>query len=145
MIAMMPMAISSIYGLDVTKKMIKINASDSDYDISGYISYPEVNRQSRGFITVLVNGRYIKNSQIVKTVLEAYHTYMMVGKSPIVVLNIEADPWLIDVNVHPTKMDVKFSKLNELEELITKTIDNALKKLVLVLAIWEKYAYNKIT
>ena len=130
--------INSIYGLDVTKKMIKINASDSDYDISGYISYPEVNRQSRGFITVLVNGRYIKNSQIVKTVLEAYHTYMMVGKSPIVVLNIEADPWLIDVNVHPTKMDVKFSKLNELEELITKTIDNALKKLVLVPEIKEE-------
>ena len=130
--------INSIYGLDVTKKMIKINASDSDYDISGYISYPEVNRQSRGFITVLVNGRYIKNSQIVKTILEAYHTYMMVGKSPIVVLNIEADPWLIDVNVHPTKMDVKFSKLNELEELITKTIDNALKKLVLVPEIKEE-------
>lgn len=129
--------INSIYGLEVTKKMIKIEASDSDYDISGYISYPEVNRSSRGFITILVNGRYIKNTSIVKTIQEAYHTYMMVGKSPIVVLNIEVDPSIIDVNVHPTKMDIKFSKLDELEELITKTIDNALKKLVLVPEIKE--------
>ena len=130
--------INSIYGLDVTKKMIKIEATDSDYDISGYISYPEVNRSSRGFITILVNGRYIKNSSLVKTILEAYHTYMMVGKSPIVVLNIETDPSIIDVNVHPTKMDIKFSKLSELEELITKTIDDALKKLVLVPEIKEE-------
>ena len=130
--------INSVYGLDVAKKMIKIEASDNDYDIGGYISYPEVNRSSRGFITILVNGRYIKNSAIVKTILEAYHTYMMVGRSPIVVLNIEADPSIIDVNVHPTKMDIKFSKIEELKELITNTIDTALKKLVLVPEIKEE-------
>lgn len=124
--------INNIYGLEVAKKMIKIEASDDDYDISGYISYPEVNRSSRGFITILVNGRYIKNNAVIKTITEAYHTYMMTHKSPIVVLNIEVDPWLIDVNVHPTKMDIKFSKLEELELLLTKTIDSALKKLVLV-------------
>ena len=130
--------INSVYGLDVAKKMIKIEASDNDYDIGGYISYPEVNRSSRGFITILVNGRYIKNSAIVKTILEAYHTYMMVGRSPIVVLNIEVDPSIIDVNVHPTKMDIKFSKIEELKELITNTIDTALKKLVLVPEIKEE-------
>ncbi len=130
--------INSVYGLDVAKKMIKIEASDDDYDINGYISYPEVNRSSRGFITILVNGRYIKNTAIVKTILEAYHTYMMVGRCPIVVLNIEADPWVIDVNVHPTKMDIKFSKFEELQKLLTNTIDNALKKLVLVPEIKEE-------
>ena len=57
---------------------------------------------------------------------------MMVGKSPIVILNIEVDPSIIDVNVHPTKMDIKFSKIEELEDLIIKTIDNALKKLILI-------------
>lgn len=124
--------INSIYGLEVTKKMIKIEASNSDYDISGYISYPEVNRSSRGFITLLVNGRYVKNQKITKAIVEAYHTYMMVGKSPIVILNIEVDPSIIDVNVHPTKMDIKFSKIEELEDLIIKTIDNALKKLILI-------------
>ena len=130
--------INSVYGLDVAKKMIKIEASDNDYDINGYISYPEVNRSSRGFITILVNGRYVKNTTIVKTILEAYHTYMMVGRCPIVILNIEADPSIIDVNVHPTKMDIKFSKMEELKELITDTIDTALKKLVLVPEIKEE-------
>ena len=124
--------INNIYGLEVAKKMIKIEAENGDYDINGYISYPEVNRSSRGFITLLVNGRYVKNQAVTKKILEAYHTYMMVGKSPIVVLNIEADPSIIDVNVHPTKMDIKFSKLPELEELIENTISKALKKLVLI-------------
>ena len=124
--------INNIYGLEVTKKMIKIEAENSDYDISGYISYPEVNRSSRGFITLLVNGRYVKNQNVTKAILEAYHTYMMVGKNPIVVLNIEVDPSIIDVNVHPTKMDIKFSKLPELEDLIIKTVSKSLKKLVLI-------------
>lgn len=124
--------INSIYGLDVTKKMVKIVGENSDYEISGYISYPEVNRASRNFITLLVNGRYVKNNDITKTILEAYHTYLPINRYPIVVLNIETDPWLVDVNVHPTKMDVKFSKLEELKELIYNVTSEALKKLVLV-------------
>lgn len=124
--------INSIYGLDVTKKMIKITGENSDYDISGYISYPEVNRASRNFLTLLVNGRYVKNNEITKTILDAYHTYLPINRYPIVVLNIDADPWLVDVNVHPTKMDVKFSKLEELKELIYNVTSEALKKLVLV-------------
>lgn len=124
--------INSIYGLDVTKKMVKILGENSDYEISGYISYPEVNRASRNFITLLVNGRYVKNNDITKTILEAYHTYLPINRYPIVVLNIETDPWLVDVNVHPTKMDVKFSKLEELKELIYNVTSEALKKLVLV-------------
>ena len=133
--------INSIYGLDVTKKMIKITGENSDYDISGYISYPEVNRASRNFLTLLVNGRYVKNNEITKTILDAYHTYLPINRYPIVVLNIDADPWLVDVNVHPTKMDVKFSKLEDLQELIYLVINKALKKLVLVPEIKEE---NKV-
>lgn len=124
--------INSIYGLEVTKKMIKISAENSDYEVSGYISYPEINRSSRGFITLFVNGRYIRNNDIIKTILEGYHTYLPIGRYPVVVLNIEADPSIIDVNVHPTKMDIKFSKHEELKELLLKTISDALLKLVLV-------------
>ena len=124
--------INSVYGLEVTKKMIKISAENGDYEVNGYISYPEVNRSSRGFITLFVNGRYIRNNSVIKTILEGYHTYLPIGRYPIVVLNIEADPSIIDVNVHPTKMDIKFSKLEELEELLLKTISDALLKLVLV-------------
>ena len=129
--------INSIYGLDVTKKMIKLNMSNSDYDVNGYISYPEINRSSRNFITLLVNGRFIKNSEIVKTILEAYHTYLPINRSPIIVLNIEADPSIVDVNIHPTKMDVKFSKIEELKELIYNEISTSLKKLILVPEIKE--------
>lgn len=124
--------INSIYGLDVTKKMIKITGENSDYDINGYISYPEVNRSSRNFITMFVNGRYIRNNNIIKTILEGYHTYLPIGRYPVVVINIETDPTIVDVNVHPTKMDIKFSKQEELQELLQKTITNALLKLVLV-------------
>ena len=127
--------INSVYGLEVTKKMIKISAENGDYEVNGYISYPEVNRSSRGFITLFVNGRYIRNNSVIKTILEGYHTYLPIGRYPVVVLNIEADPSIIDVNVHPTKMDIKFSKLEELEELLLKTISDALLKLVLVPSI----------
>lgn len=124
--------INSVYGLEVTKKMIKVSAENSDYEISGYISYPEINRSSRGFITLFVNGRYIRNNSVIKTILEGYHTYLPIGRYPVVVLNIETDPSIIDVNVHPTKMDIKFSKQEELKELLLKTISDALLKLVLV-------------
>ena len=65
--------ISNIYGLDTCKKMVKINAENSDYEVSGYISYPEVNRANRSHMTLLVNGRYVKNNELIKTILEAYH------------------------------------------------------------------------
>lgn len=130
--------INSIYGLSVTKKMIKITGENDDYEISGYISYPEVNRSSRNFITLLVNGRYVRNNNIIKTILEAYHTYLPINRYPIVVLNIEADSSIIDVNVHPTKMDIKFSKETELKELIYDVISTDLKKLVLVPEVKEE-------
>ena len=133
--------INSIYGLSVTKKMLKITGEGDDYLISGYISYPEVNRSSRNFITLLVNGRYVRNNNVIKTIIDAYHTYLLIGRYPIVVLNIEADSSIIDVNVHPTKMDIKFSKEKELLELIYNTINSDLKKLALVPEIKEE---NKV-
>lgn len=124
--------IHSIYGLDVTKKMESIKGENDDYVISGYISYPEVTRSNRNAITTLVNGRVIKNNELNKIITEAYHTYMPADKYPIVVMNIEVDPTLIDINIHPTKMDIKFSKMNELKELINGVIAEKLKKLTLI-------------
>lgn len=124
--------ISSIYGLDVVKKMVKINGENSDYEIDGYISYPEVNRASRSFITILVNGRFVRNNDIIRTILDSYHTFLPINRYPVVVLNILADPSIVDVNVHPTKMDIKFSKVDELKELIYDKVNSAVKKLVLV-------------
>ncbi len=124
--------IHAIYGLDVTKKMIAINGDNKDYKISGYISYPEMARTNRNVITTLVNGRIIRNSDLTKTILDSYHTYVPECKFPIVVLNIEADPYLIDINIHPTKMDIKFSNFDNLKALITEVISNKLSKRTLI-------------
>lgn len=124
--------INSIYGHQVSSKMIKIDGENSDYQINGYISYPEVNRSSRGNMTVLVNGRVIKNNEVNKTILEGYHTYLFKDRYPILVININTDPSLIDVNIHPTKMDIKFSKLEKLQELLYQLISTNLENINLI-------------
>ena len=124
--------IHDIYGLSVTTKMIEIHGENDDYEISGYISYPEVQKSNKNAITLLVNGRYIKNNEIIRMITESYHTYMPPDRYPIVVLKIEVDPVLIDVNVHPTKMDIKFSKIDTLKELIQAVIKKELEHLTLI-------------
>ena len=124
--------INAIYGLSVTKKMLEIDGENDDFHIIGYTTYPEVNRSNKNNITVLVNNRVIKNYEIIKTIHECYHTFMAENKYPITVLNIICDPYLIDVNVHPTKMDVKFSKIEDLKYLITETITKKLKETLLI-------------
>lgn len=124
--------IYNIYGVDITKKMIEINAENDDYYISGYISYPEVARSNRNAMTTLVNGRIIKNNRLNKVITDSYHTYIPKDKFPVIVLNIDVDPILIDINIHPTKMDIKFSKFDELEKLIMNEIKNKLETLLLI-------------
>lgn len=124
--------IFEIYGADVSKKMIEIRGENEDYLISGYMSYPEMARSNRNAITTLINGRVIKNNELIKIITDSYHTYIPKDKFPIIVLNIEVDPILVDVNVHPTKMDVKFSKIDSLKEIIKETIEKNLKKLLLI-------------
>lgn len=120
--------INSIYGIDITKKMIEIRNSDEEYEISGYISMPEVNKSSRNHITTIVNGRIVKNIEINKCINDSYHTYKPDDRYPVVVINIDVDTSLVDVNIHPTKQDIKFSKIDELKELISTTIKNALNE-----------------
>lgn len=124
--------IHDIYGLSVTKKMIEIHGENDDYEISGYISYPEIQKSNKNAITLLINGRYIKNNEIIRMITDSYHTYMPPDKYPIVVLKIEVDPILIDVNVHPTKMDIKFSKMDTLKEVIQEVIKRELEHLTLI-------------
>lgn len=121
-----------IYGVETAKKMIEIGGENDDYYISGYISYPEVARSNRNAITTLVNGRVIKNNRLNKVITDSYHTYIPKEKFPIVVLNIDVDPVLIDINIHPTKMDIKFSKFDSLEDLLKKEISQKLEKLLLI-------------
>ena len=124
--------IYDIYGANVTKKMIEINGENDDYNISGYISYPEITKSNKNAITTLVNGRVIKNNSLNKCIIDAYHTYIHKGRYPIIVLNIDVDPILVDINIHPTKMDIKFSKMDSLVELINKCIAEKLEHITLI-------------
>lgn len=124
--------LTSIYGLNIVKKMIPIKGKSLDFTISGWISLPEVTRASRNYISIFVNGRFIKNYSLVKGVQEGYHTLLPIGRYPIVLLKIEMDPILVDVNVHPAKMEVRFSKERELYELVAKTIQAAFKQQELI-------------
>jgi len=124
--------ISRVYGIDVAKKMIQIDGDNGDYRIEGYVSYPEKARSNRNSITTFVNNRLIKNNELNRIITDCYHTYIPGSKYPIVVLNIEVDPLLIDINIHPTKMDIKFSKMESLKELLSNLITNQLKNRNLV-------------
>lgn len=118
--------ISSIFGMKTVKKMYGIKGENEDYIVEGFISYPEVHKSNRNSMITLVNGRVVKNLELNKTINEAYHTYKPDNRYPVVVLSIEVDPSLIDVNIHPTKMDIKFSKIEELKELVKSLILNKL-------------------
>lgn len=124
--------IHEIYGYQVSRDMIKISASNDDYDISGYICKPTVLKSNRNHMTTIVNGRCVKNIEINAAINDGYHTFKPDIKYPVVVLNIDTDPTLIDVNIHPTKQDIKFSKIEGLKELITKTVNSSLKKALLI-------------
>mgnify|MGYP000364614804 FL=1 len=124
--------IYAVYGIDIAKKMIEINGENDDYVISGYVSYPEVAKASRNVMTTLVNGRVIKNQALNRAILDTYHTYIPKDKYPVIVINISVDPILVDINIHPQKMDIKFSKLDELLSLVTSLIEKKLKEILLI-------------
>ena len=138
--------IYQIYGVDITKKMIPIEGENDDYYISGYISYPEATKSNRNSITTLVNGRVIKNNELNKIITECYHTYIPKDKYPIIILNIDVDPILIDINIHPTKMDIKFSKMDALKELVSSLIEKRLKELTLIptVAVRDNYSVSEV-
>ena len=124
--------INSIYGIDITKRMLPIEASDGEYSISGYVSLPEVNKSNRNNMITIVNGRVVRNLELNKCINEAYHTYKPEDRYPVTIINIDVDTSLIDVNIHPTKQDIKFSKMDELKNLIFKTIREVLDKKILI-------------
>ena len=124
--------IRSIYGMDITKKMIEIKSNNDDYEIYGYISLPEVTRSSKNYMTTLVNGRVIKNTILYRVINDSYTSFKEDTRYPIVILNIKCDPMLIDVNIHPSKMDIKFSNFEDLKILISNTITNAIKNKLLI-------------
>ena len=130
--------ISSIFGIQVAKKMLEINNENNDYKISGFISLPEVYKSTRNSIITIVNGRIVRNTELNRKINDSYHSYKPDNYYPIVVLNIEVDTILVDVNIHPTKMDIKFGNFENLLELVQTTIKEKISKKTLIPQIEEE-------
>lgn len=136
--------IKEIYGSEVARKMKKISVYNDDYDVDGFISLPEVTRSSRNHMITLVNKRVVRNAELNRVINEAYHTYKPETRYPVVVLNINTDPSLVDVNVHPSKLDIKFSNFEDLKELIKRGIKETLDKSLLIPKIEKKKLEDEI-
>lgn len=120
--------ISNIYGLNVAKNMIPVDFEDDEFHVAGYISKIEVNRASKNHLVTMVNSRVVKNKVSVDSINNAYRRYLAERRFPIAIVNIEIDPYLVDVNVHPSKLEVRFSKETKLKELIYQGVSTALAK-----------------
>ncbi len=124
--------IHEIYGLEVSKKMLLVEASCDDFDIYGYVCKPEILKSNRNHLITIVNGRIVRNNDINRAINDAYYTYKPDTKYPVVILNINTDPTLVDVNIHPTKQDIKLSKMKVLTDLIYDNIKKVLYQNLLI-------------
>lgn len=118
--------IAAVYGTSAAKAMLPVSAEDPDFRISGYISRPEWTRSNRNAVTTLVGGRYIRSNGLNAAIMRAYHTLLPINRYPLLVLKLEMHPSLVDVNVHPAKLEVRFSKEPELYGFIEQQIRSLL-------------------
>ncbi len=121
-----------IYGKDITDALVEFEMQKEGFSISGFLGKPEINRSNRNFETYFVNGRYTKNDILTKAMEEGYHAYLMQHKFPFYVLNFSVEPELLDVNVHPAKMEIRLVRGNEIYELIIETVKKRLQEIELI-------------
>ena len=118
--------IYQVYGRDISNNLVEIDAEENGVHIKGYIGKPSVFRGNRNFETYFVNGRYIKSNIIAKGIEDAYKGYLMQHQYPFCVLQFEMDGSDLDVNVHPTKMELRFSKQQALYDFVFRTVREGL-------------------
>ncbi|WP_322904349.1 DNA mismatch repair endonuclease MutL [Paenibacillus campi] len=124
--------IAAVYGTSAAKMVLPINSDSLDYRIDGFIGRPEIARANRNAMSVIVNGRYVKNYAVNQAILRAYHTLLPINRYPLTVLRLQMHPSLVDVNVHPAKMEVRFSKEPELMQFVEEAVRQALRKEILI-------------
>lgn len=124
--------IYSVYGRDITKNLIEVNVSTQDIKITGYIGKPVICRGNRGFENYYINGRYIKSHIITKAIEEAYKGFIMPHNYPFTAIHFEINPAILDVNVHPTKMELRFSKNEFVYQFVLDSLISALKRKELI-------------
>ena len=115
-----------IYGRDVAGALIPVQAQSEDVKVTGFVAKPYVSRGNRNYESYFINGRYIKSSIIYKAIEEGYRTFTMKPRYPFVCLDFKINQELLDVNVHPTKMEIRFRNGREIYELVVDTVREAL-------------------
>lgn len=130
--------LAAIYGIANAKKMVTFEGESSDYKVSGFATIPEITRASKNYMSIFVNGRWVRHFTVQKAIIDAYHTFLPIGRFPISVINIEGDPFLTDVNVHPSKQQIRLSKEAELMDLIEKTLHKVIRQSMQAPEIAEK-------
>lgn len=115
-----------IYGRDITDALLPISIEKEGIQITGFLGKPEVNRATRSFETFFINGRYVKNDLLTRAVEDGYKQYLMQHKFPFLVLHFTIDTNRVDVNVHPTKMEVRFAGSAVIYEYVSQSIANLL-------------------
>ncbi|AKP66930.1 DNA mismatch repair endonuclease MutL [Companilactobacillus ginsenosidimutans] len=118
--------IAGIYGRTIASHMLSFENSDTDYEIKGYFSKPDTTRSNRSYMSMILNGRYIKNYQLSSAVVRGYGSKLMIGRFPVAVIDIKLDPNLVDINVHPTKQEVRLANESRIADLISEGIRNRL-------------------
>lgn len=121
--------LTSMYGSNVSKEFSHITTNSGDFTIDAYIAHPIITRASKKDIIISVNHRLIKNIKLEQAIIDGYKGYLHTNQYPIVYLNIDLDPSLVDVNIHPTKQQIKISFLNDLNNTIRNMIHNELTTL----------------
>ncbi|MBR0229988.1 MAG: DNA mismatch repair endonuclease MutL, partial [Erysipelotrichaceae bacterium] len=121
-------AVMHIYGLEIARNSIPVDFSDFDFRVTGILVLPSINRATKQYMNCFVNGRMVRSFAIQKAITDAYREFMMPDRYPICVLNIAIDTHLVDVNVHPSKWEIRLSKEKQLCELIRDNIHETLLK-----------------
>ena len=120
--------LASIYGLTLAKKMLEIRHTEAGVDTQGFISAPYDCRNDKSQQQLFVNRRWVRNNDVINAVYDAYHALLFVNKHPILVLNIDLDPATIDVNIHPTKADIKFEQREKVYQAVYAAVKETLQK-----------------
>lgn len=115
-----------IYGREIARALIPVEAETENVSLRGFVGKPHVSRGNRNYESYFINGRYIKSALIYRAIEEAYKTFTMTHKYPFVCLELSIRPELLDVNVHPTKMEIRFENGNEIFDLLVESIRKAL-------------------
>lgn len=124
--------VAEVYGRQTASMMVPIEGKSLDYTVSGYVAKPELTRASRQYMSIFINGRYIRNYKLAQAIQQGFHTLLPIGRYPLAIVKIEMDPTLIDVNVHPSKLEVRLSKEEALGDVMTTAIKEVFSQETLI-------------